>query len=552
MKNYIILSAVCSLVIAGNLVATGTETKPSPAANAGSRIPKGVQSEPIDDNSLDAKAVQIILDSNGLTNVKVADVAVVEGGRIVGLYLQELGVEEIPDEPGTLQYLDQLKTLHLYGNRDLHLPLLKRLPYKINECVQLEELLLQHNDLGTLPPTFAKMPNLKTLSLADNHLSNLPAAVAECATRLDPQGMTEQNGPVGPEMSNGTTQCFPAPRFEITERDWPTQYGAASVCLWKDDAVAAFSITIDDNLAPDHEWWLEMGRKYGIRLTWFCVTGMVSDGTDPRPTIGGTWDDFRKLFAAGHDVQSHSVCHTVLKSPNWHGVEAEFSESQKEIEKNIPGDRCLTFAYPNGFPTKGMERLASKYFIGARGGIVRIAPVNQVDYQRVNAMSGGGIYLEPSDNFGYNIPAVLVKGSGDYAQCYRGWFCIYFHDAGSKLREDLEQKFPIIQQKVAANELWMGLFREVCQYGQERDSAHVETIKATKDQVVLKLTNELKDDPRFDFPLTVKVRLDPHWKTIVATQAAKPVEAKIVEHEGDTYALVQAVPGRGEVTLSDK
>ena len=69
---------------------------------------------------------------------------------------------------------------------------------------------------------------------------------------------------------------------------------------------------------------------------------------------------------------------------------------------------------------------------------------------------------------------------------------------------------------------------------------------------MLKLTNELMDDPRFDFPLTVKVRLDPAWKTIAATQAAKPVEAKRVEHDGGTYALVQAVPGRGEVTLTNE
>ena len=114
IKHYIIFSSVYSLVFAGNLVATGIEPKPAPAANPGSRIPKGVQSEAIADDHIDAKAVRIILDSNELTNVKVSDVAVVEGGRVVGLYLQELGVEEIPDYPPTLTLLDQLKTLHLY------------------------------------------------------------------------------------------------------------------------------------------------------------------------------------------------------------------------------------------------------------------------------------------------------------------------------------------------------------------------------------------------------------------------------------------------------
>ena len=355
MKSCIFLYTVCSLVFAGNLVAAGIEPKTAPAVHAGSRIPKGIHSEAIPSNSIDARAVRIILDSNGLTDVKVADVAVVEGGRVVGLYLQELGVEEIPEYPQTLFFLDHLKTLHLYGNRDLHLPLLKKLPYKINECVHLEELLVQHNDLGTLPPTFAQVPNLKTLSLADNHLRNLPAAVVEYTTRLDPQGMTQQSGPATPDTSI-------KPRFEITERDWPTQVGAASVCLWKDDAFAAFSLTVDDNCAMDHEWWLEMGRKYGVRVTWFVITELVSDGGDPQSGgYWGNWNGFRKLFAAGHDVQSHSHSHEHIESPKWAGMEAEYSESQKDIEKNIPGDRCLVFAHPDGTATEGQIRLAKKY-----------------------------------------------------------------------------------------------------------------------------------------------------------------------------------------------
>ena len=548
MKYCNVLSTVCSLVIAGNLVAAGIESKPAPAANAGSRIPKGVQSEAIADDAMDAKVVRIILDSNELTNVKVSDVAVVEEGRVVGLYLQELGVEEIPDYPGTLSFLTHLKTLHLYGNRDLHLPLLKKLPNRINECVQLEELLVQHNDLGKLPPTFAQMPNLKTLSLADNHLSNLAPAIAEYATRLDPQGMTQQNGPATPDTPI-------TPRFEITERDWPTQYGAASVCLWKDDALAAFSLTVDDNCAPDHEWWLEMGRKYGVRVTWFVIAGMVGDGGDPG--YWGNWEGFRKLFAAGHDVQSHSFMHENVASPKWAGMEAEYSESKKEIEKNIPGDRCLVFAYPDGTATEGQIRLAKKYdYIGARGGGGGLNNVNSVDYYLTRSL-GGQISLENIDQPGLSMSPIFEKGPSGLAAFYRGWYCNHMHNMpleynGKPFRSEVENRFEVIQKRIAANELWMALFREVCQYGQERDTAHVETIKATKDQVVLKLTNELKDDLRFDFPLTVKVRLDPHWKTIVATQAAKPIEAKIVEHEGDSYALVQAVPGRGEITLSDK
>ena len=532
----------------GVAVTPGAGPKSTAEVMAGAGLPPGVRSEAISATNTDAKAVRLILDSNGLTNVTVAEVAVVEGGRIVGLYLQERGVEEIPDYPSTLSFLSQLRTLHVYGDRKLKLPLLKKVPVKIKDCARLEELLLQGNDLGTLPPTIAQLPHLKTLSLADNHLSNLQPAVAEFVTRLDPQGMTRQNGPVSPSMSS-------KPRVAITERDWPAQYGAASVCLWKDDAFAAFSITIDDNCAPDHEWWLEMGRKYGIRATWFVITGMVSDGTDPRGSYWGAWAGFRKLFAAGHDVQSHTACHGNVTSPKWPGIEGEYAESKKEIEKNIPGDRCLVMAYPDGTATEGMKRLAAKYFIGARTTSGCLNPANRVDYLSTASL-GAHINTEPSDNYSMTMATMFKKGPYDYANFYRGWYCSHQHNVDAEYKDkypraEMEKQFAIIQQKVATNELWMALFREVCQYGRERDSAQIETVKAASGRVVLKLTNELMDDPRFDFPLTVKVRLDPQWKKVTATQATKPVDAKLVEHAGDTYALVQVVPGRGEVTLTD-
>ena len=529
----------------GVAVSSGAGSKSAPSVSAGSRLPPGVRSEAIPTNSIDARVVRVILDVNGLDKVAVSDVAVVEGGRIVELYLQELGVEVIPDYPPTLAWLDQLRTLHLYGNRKLKLPLLRGLPDGIAKCVHLEEILLQHNDVGTLPDALVKLPSLKTLSLADNHLQKLSPAVAALAARLDPQGMTQQNGPAA---SPGAPI---KPRFAITERDWPTKHGAASVCLWKDDAFAALSITIDDNIAPDHEWWLEMGRKYGIRLTWFVVTEMVSEGSNPRPSYWGTWADFRKLFAAGHDVQSHTVTHGKPQSPNWPGIEGEYAESKKAIEKNVPGSRCLTVAYPDGSAVPGMVRLAKKYYIGARGVACQINGAAQTDYMNTRSV-GGSIFIEPFEQMGMCMATMFEKGPYDLANFYRGWYCNHNHNVEpGPGRVGMENKFAVIQQKVAAGQLWMALFREVCQYGQERDSAQVKTMEASSGRVVLKLTDELMDDPRFDFPLTVKVRLDPPWKTIAATQAAKPVEAKLVEHDGATYALVQVVPGRSEVTLTN-
>ena len=36
------------------------------------------------------------------------------------------------------------------------------------------------------------------------------------------------------------------------------------MCPRADDALSAFSVTIDDNCDPDHGWWIQMGDEGGF------------------------------------------------------------------------------------------------------------------------------------------------------------------------------------------------------------------------------------------------------------------------------------------------
>ena len=335
-----------------------------------------------------------------------------------------------------------------------------------------------------------------------------------------------------------------APRFQINDRDWPANFGEGSVCLWKDDSLAALSITIDDNWAPDHPWWLEMGRKYGLRLTWFVITGRVGTGLN-----WGTWDDFRKLFHEGHDVQSHTLTHLHTESPEWKGIEPEYVVSQRAIEKEIPGDKCLALAYPGG-PNSALNdpEIAAKYYVCARGATGSVNSANQTNYKQTNSI-GADIFIGDAKFPSQDLTTLLEKKPSGMGNYYRGWYCCHFHGVKPETREHLEQRFAVVKQKVQSGELWPGLFREVCQYGQERDTAHLETREASPARVVLQLTDKM-DDARFDFPLTLKVRLDPTWTTVKAVQNSKEVEAKRIEHDGAVYALVQAVPDRGPLILT--
>ncbi len=335
------------------------------------------------------------------------------------------------------------------------------------------------------------------------------------------------------------------PRFELKDIDWPAKAGEASLCLWKDDAVAAGSIGTDDNEAYNLPAWLPLLKKYDLHSTWWLITGDIGGQGN-----SGTWEMWKNVFAQGHDVQSHSVCHLNTKDPKWTGkMDDEYGNSQKAVNENVPGARCLTLAFPGG---QGQENndpaIAAKYYIAGRGGAPFVNPANLINYSYVNATSG--YTIDESKYQGTNLMDAFDKSPQN--KYYRGWWVGFSHWLHTDKPDEMalwDAKLAKIAAKVKTGELWLGLFREVCQYGQERDTAKLTVKSVAADKIVISLTDDM-DDTLFDFPLTVKVRLDPGWKTAKATQGGKEAGCKVVEHDGAKYALVQVVPDRGDAVVT--
>lgn len=334
-------------------------------------------------------------------------------------------------------------------------------------------------------------------------------------------------------------------RFELRDREWPGQPGAASVCLWKDDAVAALSITIDDNWASDHPWWLEMGQKYGLHFTWFVISGHV-DGSHP---IVGKWSDFAKLLKAGHDVQSHTVFHLNTADPGWKSIESEYADSVKQIEAGLPGHRVVALAYPGGKNTALNDtNVAAKYYSGCRGTAGHMNPAAQINYLNANSI-GGAINLTECPWSSGNLETALNAPKKAADKWYRAWYCCHFHGVNEPERAKLDKSFAYVTQKVNEGELWVGLFREVCLYGQERDTAHLEVKESSPSRIVINLTDAM-DDKLFDCPLTVKVRLPSAWTAAKALQGSKAAACRILAHDDARFALVDVIPDRGEVVVT--
>ncbi len=326
------------------------------------------------------------------------------------------------------------------------------------------------------------------------------------------------------------------PRFEVTDRTWPAEAGAAEVCLWRDDKLAAVSLNVDDNCAPDVDWWLEVAEKYDFPVTWFLITRNVGK------SFGGSWELWQRVLDKGHDIQSHTHTHLHVDEPDWQDIDWEYRESKRLIEEKLPGHRALFMAYPGGKHSKHNDReVAAKYYAAVRYVSSSIPKVNEIDYLGVRCGQTAAL-----DN--PKIPWADARKLFDPKhRAYRSWCNVVYHLVKEPAKAEPFFEF----LKAEKDQLWAGLFGDVARYAQERDTATLTSVANKAEGVILELSDDM-DDELFDVPLTIKLRLYDAWQDVVATQADKPVELRVVEHEGARYALVAAVPDRGTIRIAPK
>jgi len=351
-------------------------------------------------------------------------------------------------------------------------------------------------------------------------------------------------------------------RFPLTEKVWPSKPGEASVCLWEDDKLAAASFSIDDNNATDVPSWEQISEKYGdLKITWFLISGNIGGAIDPgRISSAGKWETWQRLLDAGYQLGSHSVTHAgnpVLED-GWPGPDWECAESKAQLDAGLTGQRTKIFARP-GSATKAFNMSQEwrpsieKYYAAARGGSgVPINMANMTDYFDIRTTANPLTLVsdEPQKD-GWHL-GDLLKPDSKY---YRGWATVFIHNINGG--PDLENNPSPITASFAKvfefynshrEDLWVGFLADVALYGQERDTATLTTDAADAARIAFSLTSKM-DPAVFNYPLTVKVRLFDAWKGAKATQGGEAVPTQFLVHEGAPYALVKAVPDKGQVVL---
>lgn len=334
-------------------------------------------------------------------------------------------------------------------------------------------------------------------------------------------------------------------RFTVTDKVWPTNVGEGDVCLWNDDKLSAFTLTIDDNNEQDIPFWKTMISKYGFHFTWFVTTE-----ADPAYNVQN-WSLFNDVAALGSQVDGHD-------DRNWYNTPtggetnpsdadylARLQATLTAINTNVTsGDNeCLTYAYPFG---EGNETEARKIYIGIRGTQGLLNQSNTVNYLDVNSVSNAHIYGNDTDRDKYILPLLDQVSTLYGTNYYRGWGSTHFHgldNAGEIATDDF------LQYLANKPDLWVAGFTEVTQYSQSFATHNLTIDNVISNEIKFTLTDDMLDSA-FYFPLSVKIRIDNAWVNISATQNGTTVDTQIITNGGNKYALVKAVPDGGQVTVT--
>lgn len=241
-------------------------------------------------------------------------------------------------------------------------------------------------------------------------------------------------------------------RFTVTDKVWPTNVGEADVCMWNDDKLSAFTITIDDNIESEVPFWETMIDKYGFNFTWFVITEAAGENNV------SDWSLYNSVAAKGSQINGHD-------DRNWYDTpgegetnptDAEYlatlqaTKTKVNTEVTSGDNQCLTYAYPYG---EGNETEMRKVFIANRGTVGVLNKHDLVNYLDVNSVSSHYLYPDDTKRDTYILPLMNTTSTLYGHNYYRGWGSTHFHAIGGATNETLVDEF--LQYLTDKPDLWV-------------------------------------------------------------------------------------------------
>lgn len=298
---------------------------------------------------------------------------------------------------------------------------------------------------------------------------------------------------------------------------------------WGNFCKGAVSHTFDDNTAGQISKGQPVFDEKGFHMTMFVVTGW-----------GPNWGNMKSAFAKGHEIASHSQTHGGTMS------DAESAPSQSIIKENVPGEKCVTVAYPNCNVPNPQTNLKQCYIAG-RVCDGQIGGKTPNDWYRVSAIICGSNQSNGNSAQSFNSKADQAANSG-------GWLVWVHHGVGSGDHSyattdpnHLKDHMNYLDQN--RGKIWCETFGNVARYIKERNAASIAVKSSDVNGITITVTDNLADSV-FNYPLSIRRPLPDGWDTAVVSQNGKPVEDSIVTVNSKKYVMFKAIPDSGDVLIS--
>lgn len=308
------------------------------------------------------------------------------------------------------------------------------------------------------------------------------------------------------------------------------------VGTWQGFRSAAISYTFDDNCPNQFAIAVPMFNEFGFKLTLFAVTASSGWAWPP------DWSKIQAAAAQGHEVASHTVTHPHISGLAYSSQVNEFKNSKDTIESRIPGQKCVTTAYP--YCETGYDTLINKLYIAARICSGSIEPKTPSNFMRISSIiCGTEGAVKTSANF---------KTRADNAATTKGWVVYLIHgingDGGwSDLHADT-LRASLEYLKANPDKFWVETFGNVAKYIRERNAASVSEISVSPDTITIAVTDTM-DNSIFDIPVTIRRPMPAGWATAIVLQNGDTLTSQVVESNSTKYLMFDVIPDNGEVIL---
>ncbi len=346
-------------------------------------------------------------------------------------------------------------------------------------------------------------------------------------------------------------------------------YGSVTVKRWADNKKSAFTISFDDSTISQFTNARPVLDKYGLKATFFVITGEVTDAI-PNWEYGFWWQ-FDSLAHEGHEIGAHTVTHPdldtcIVGSTTLPGsISYELYQSQQTIEKKIPGYKCISLAYPYCSYDNDVIRVASRYFQAARkcGDYSNSANIRGDNFYKVQAID---IYFNHPRGVVTDDQAFDIYTQNVVAQSINtgGWANYYAHDLlPLNLMPDttgadttvvstyfLDKLCNWVVQQSDSGNIWEATFGNVTRYIKERENFNFDIVSSSSNQIILSTSIGSLDTSIFNYPLTVDITVPQSWKDVAVTQGNR-FSTDSSFFNGINYVVrVNIIPGAENIVLS--